>query len=464
MSNWQPDLSGRGGPRYLAIVDAIAEDIRGGRLGPGTRLPPHRDLAWRLKVTVGTVARAYAEAERQGLVSGEVGRGTFVKDPGNEPTLGDFLSAHAVGSGNLLDMAVNRPSGDCNAAEVAAALQDVAGRPDFANLLTYHLDQPPLRLRAAGAAWMQRFGVEVTPEQVVVTTSGQQAIVASLAAVTRPGDSVLVDEFSYPGIRSAATLLGRHLIPVRCDGDGLCPEALEHALAERHGRVIYTIPTVNNPTTVTFPETRRRAIAEIARRHDAVVIEDGIYDFLLADPVTPISRFAPERVIHITSLAKSIAPALRIGYVAAPEGFVGRIAGGVAATTLMVPAVMAEAATVMLDSGVGAECAARQRAEAAVRCRLATSTIAEAVCRSPAAFNVWLPLPPPWTAEDFTAEARRNGVCVTPGASFATAGKPRLEAVRVSISAVPTREALERGLRILAGMLRVQPDGNMVAV
>lgn len=463
MSSWHPDLSGRSGPRYLAIVDAIAEDIRSGRLGPGTRLPPHRDLAWRLKVTVGTIARAYAEAERQGLVSGEVGRGTFVKDPGNEPTLGDFLSAQAVGAGNLLDMAVNRPSGDCNAAVVAAALQEVAGRPDFTNLLTYHLEQPPQHLRAAGAAWMRRFGVDVPAERVVVTTSGQQAIVAALAAVTRPGDGILVEEFSYPGIRSAATLLGRHLVPLRCDGGGLCPEALEQALAERQARVLYVIPTVSNPTTVTFSEDRRRAIAEIARRHDAVIIEDGIYDFLQPEPVPSLTGFAPDRTIHITSLAKSIAPALRIGYVAAPEGFVARIAGGVAATTLMVPAVMAEAATVILESGAGADCAARQQAEAAARCRLATATIAEAVCRSPAAFNVWLPLPSPWNAETFVAEARRNGVCVTPGASFAAA-RPRLEAVRVSVSAVPSRETLERGLRILAGMLRVQPDGNTVAV
>lgn len=463
MSTWHPDLSGHTGPRYQAIVDAIAGDIRTGRLTPGTRLPPHRDLAWRLKVTVGTVARAYAEAERQGLVSGEVGRGTFVKDPGNEPTLGDFLSAHAIGSGNLLDMAVNRPSGDCNAAEVAAALQEVAGRPDFASLLTYHLEQPPLRMRSAGATWLQRFGVEVPPERIVITTSGQQAIVAALAAVTRPGDGILVEEFTYPGVKSAATLLGRHLVAVRCDDQGLCPEALEHALAERHGRVVYTIPTANNPTTVTWPEERRRAIAAIARRYDALIVEDGIYDFLAPDRLPPLSRFMPERVIHITSLAKSIAPALRIGYVAAPEGFVGRIAGGVAATTLMVPAVMAEAATLMIESGVGADCADRQLAEARERRRVATAMIAEAQCHALAAFNVWLPLPAPWSADDFVAEARKNGVCVTPGGSFAI-GKPRLEAVRVSISAVPTRDALERGLRILAGMLRVLPETSTVAV
>ena len=79
MTNWTPDLSGRNGPRYRAIADALAEDVRGGRLAAGTRLPTHRDLAWRLKMTIGTVSRAYAEAERRGLVAGEVGRGTYVR-------------------------------------------------------------------------------------------------------------------------------------------------------------------------------------------------------------------------------------------------------------------------------------------------------------------------------------------------------------------------------------------------
>lgn len=463
MSTWLPDLSGRTGPRYQAIVDAIASDIRAGRLTAGTRLPPHRDLAWRLKVTVGTIARAYAEAERQGLVSGEVGRGTFVKDPGTEPTLGDLLSAQGVGSGNLLDMAVNRPTGNCNAAEVAAALQEVAGRPDFAETLTYHLDQPSQRLRAAGSAWLRRYGVEIPAERIIITTSGQQAIIAALAAVTRPGDGVLVEEFTYPGVKSAATLLGRHLVPIRCDDFGLCPDALEHALAERQGRVLYAIPTVSNPTTVTWQEDRRRAIADIIRRYDGLIIEDGIYDFLAPSPLPPLAGLAPDRVIHITSLAKSIAPGLRIGYAGAPEGFVGRIAGGVAATTLMVPAVMAETAALMIENGTGAACAERQFAEASERRRIASVLLSEGRCLSPASFNTWLPLPAPWSAEDFVAEARKNGLCVTPGGSFSV-GKPRLEAVRVSLSAVPTHEALERGLRILAGMLRVLPETSTLAV
>lgn len=451
MSNWSPELTGSG-PRYLAIVDAIAADIRTGKLTPGTRLPPQRDLAWRLKVTVGTVARAYAEAERQGLVSGEVGRGTFVRDGAAEPqSVGDFLSAHSL-AGNVLDMAVNRPSGDNNAGLLAEAVRAVTRRPDFAGLLSYHLEGNT-RYAAAGAAWFERSGLDVPAERVVVTASGQQAIVACLGAVTRPGDCVLAEEFTYPGIKSAATLLGRQLLPVRCDEGGLCPDAFERALAERHGKVIYLISAGSNPSTATLSEERRRAIVAAARRHDAVIIEDGIYAFLNPSAPPPLAALAPERTLHMTSLAKSVSPALRIGYVAAPDGLVARVAGGVSATTLMVPAVMAEAATQLIEDGGAADCAERQLAEARRRRALATGILGAGTCRGDAAFNLWLPLPPPWRADTFVAEAKGNGVALSPGGSFAV-GRPRYEAVRVSISAAPDHDSLARGLRILAGMLR----------
>ncbi|HZF36691.1 MAG TPA: winged helix-turn-helix domain-containing protein, partial [Candidatus Angelobacter sp.] len=80
MTIWQPDLNSVSGPRYLAIVDALAFDLDNGKLRAGDRLPTHRDLAYRLGVTVGTVTRAYSEAERRGLIKGEVGRGTYIRD------------------------------------------------------------------------------------------------------------------------------------------------------------------------------------------------------------------------------------------------------------------------------------------------------------------------------------------------------------------------------------------------
>src|SRR5438552_19101006 len=122
MTNWTPDLSGRNGPRYRAIAEALAEDVRGGRLAAGTQLPTHRDLAWKLRVTIGTVSRAYAEAERRGLIVGEVGRGTYVRHPaGMAPIMpGDILSE--ARDPDFIDLSINRPGAAGEGAAMVEAL------------------------------------------------------------------------------------------------------------------------------------------------------------------------------------------------------------------------------------------------------------------------------------------------------------------------------------------------------
>lgn len=285
MSNWLPDLSVHAGPKYRAIVDAIAADVDARRLLPGTRMPTHRDLAWRLKVTVGTVARAYTEAERLGLLSGEVGRGTFVTDPERQDSgLGQYLAVAWAPHPGIINMAVNRPSGDQGAWAVGPVLAQLARRPDLPQLLSYNLEVVAQRHRTAGQKWLKLEGAEVPVEQVSVTAGSQQALVAAIATLTRPGDTILAEEYTYPGFKSAVSMLGRSLAGVMMDDGGLIPDEVERGFA-RGARLLYTTATVQNPTTATLSEDRRRAIAEAARRHDAFILEDGVHRFL--DPLAP---------------------------------------------------------------------------------------------------------------------------------------------------------------------------------
>lgn len=465
MTIWLPDLDGRRGPVYRSIVAALADDIRAGRLAPGDRLPPQRDLAWRLKVTVGTVSRAYAEAERLGLVSGEVGRGTFVRDPGRgEPSLAEFLgSQFEPGAETVIDMSVNRPLHG-NAAEVAQALERLSRQPDFGLLLGYHIERAPLRYRSAGAAWLARDGVETSPEGVVVAASGQQAIIAALAAVSRPRDAILAEEFTYPGLKSAAGLIDRRILPLRIDEHGLCPDDLGRALAAGAGRVIYTINSAHNPATCSLPLERRRAVAELARRFDAMIIEDGVYRFLDPAPAPTIASLAPERTVYISTLTKSVCPALRIGFLAVPEGLAARVDAASAAATVMAPLILAEAAAMLIEDDTAGRCAERLRRDCAQRQAMARAILGSA-CHPgvESAFNLWLKLPPPWRAQDYVAEARRNGVAIAGGDAFAV-GKASYEAVRVSLTGAGDEAALQRGLRVLAGLLKVEPDHHQTTV
>lgn len=459
MSIWAPDIAGRRGPKYAAIAEAIAEDVAQGRLAPGTRLPPHRDLAWRLGVTVGTVARAYAEAERRGLVSGHVGRGTYVCEPGSAPsppTIGDYLiptREHAeVQAGRILDLAVNRPCEVGNAAAVAAALQRVAAAPDAGRLLPYRLEGADERHRRAGAAWLAREGMEAPPERVVVSSGGQQAILAAIAATTRPGETVLTEALTYPGLKSTLALLDRRVEGLPLDDHGLMPEAVEAALAQRRGRVIYTIPTLHNPTAATMPAARRRQLAEIVRRHDGLIIEDAAYAFLAAQAPPPLASLAPEHAIYLSTLSKSVAPAMRTGFMAAPERLLRGLQAAINASSIMPSPLLVEAATLMIEDGSAAALAAAQREEMAARHRLVTRRLGTHAGRHGEVFHVWLALPPPWRADLFVAEAHRRGIALSPAGAFAVGGHEG-EHVRISLSGTASQQLLERGLGVLAELL-----------
>lgn len=463
MSNWLPEIAGRSGPIYLAIVDAIAADIACGRLTAGTRLPTHRDLAWRLKVTVGTVARAYAEAERQGLLSGEVGRGTFVRPDCSEPAIAQYLGADVAGRGGIINMALNRPTSDQGAAIIGPAFAALARRPDLPQLLAYNLEPAFARHRAAACKWLAWEKVEARPEEVVIGVGSQQCLIGALAATTRPGDTVLVEDFTYPGIKSALALLGREMRPLATDEGGLIPDELERALAHREGRVLYTIATVHNPLNTILSEGRRRAIAEIVRRHDAHVIEDGIHTFLAPDGPPSIRSFAPERTLYITALAKSVSPGLRVGFLVTPEALRPRAESAVGATTLTLATPLVEVAAMLIEDGSAFEAALAQRAEAEARIRMAVRRLGAAVQPPSASFNVWLPMPANWRSAAFVAEAGRNGVALAPTESFAV-GRPHRDGVRVSISAPADRAEVERGLDVLAGLLAQAPDQVAVTV
>src|SRR5260370_17280734 len=189
MTNWMPDLSGRNRPRYRAIAEAMAEEVRGGRLAAGTQMPTQRDLAWKLHVTIGTISRAYAEAERRGLVAGEVGRGTYVRhSAGVAPvTPGDILGE--TEDPDFIDLTINRPSAAGEGVAIAAALQELAAEPDLAALLDYQapsgLPDDPLPV----AAFLAGCGLATTPEQVVVTAGGQHAMTCVIGALAQPGDT-----------------------------------------------------------------------------------------------------------------------------------------------------------------------------------------------------------------------------------------------------------------------------------
>ena len=460
MTIWSPQLEGRGGPRYRAILDALAQDISTGLLPPQTRLPTHRELAEELGVTVGTVSRAYAEAARRGLVSGEVGRGTFVN--------GAVSAGEGAEAAGLVDLGQNHPPDppmQPQRAALLAALGSVIIHPGAGRLLDYPAAGGNGADREAGASWIGRAGVPVSADDVLVCTGSQHGLTVVLATLLEPGDLLLTEALTYAGVKAVAGLLHLRLRGLPIDAQGLRPDALEDACREGGAKALYLIPTHHNPTTAVMPETRRREVVAVARAHGLAIVEDDVHGLLPEQRPRPIAVLAPERSYYLTSTSKTLAPGLRIAYVAAPPAMVPRLAASLRATTWAVAPLTAAVASAWIRDGTADALLAARRQEARERQAIAALRLAGAdVETQPEAYYLWLRLPEPWRGEAFAAEARARGVVVTPAEAFAVGREPAPHAVRLCLGAARTREALGRGLEVVAKLLHAEDAAGSAVV
>jgi DNA-binding transcriptional MocR family regulator len=451
---WIPDVGKATDlPLYREIVQRLLADIEAGVLSTGARLPPHRDLADRLGVARGTVARAYAEAERLGIVQGSVGRGTFVTDPRGKD--GRYRSVFAPAPDGI-DLSLNYPDHGQDP-ELGPALARLARRSDLQSLLRYQPQRGAERHRALGLAWASRHQVEADLEQIAVCAGAQHAMLVALATAARPGDTVLVEEWTYPGIFAAAATLGLRVQPVACDLHGIKPGALQAICEQRKARVLCTIPTIHNPTTSVLPLERRKRIAAIARASDLALIEDDVLRLRVPDAPPPLQSLAPERTYFIASTSKAICGGLRVAFLVAPPSQMELVAERIWGSLWMASALGAELIAGWIESGVADTVLERRRRAASARQQLADRILQDRPRQShPASDHVWLHLPAPWTTDQFVAEARQRGVTVAPAHVFTpvTRREPR---VRLSLSAARSDGELRHALHLLRDLLDRRP-------
>ena len=460
MTIWQPDIQGSTDPIYLAVAKAISADVAAGRLQPGDRLPTHRELARRLGVSIGTVTRGYVEAERRGVISGETGRGTYVRGPVSPKPVPYSNPPSAPAT---IDLSANYPfyAHDPDLAEAFGRLS----KQDVSLLLRYHPARPDARHLAAAVRWMQTLGVEAEPDQVVITAGAQHALAAVLFALTQPGDLLLADELTYPGLIALAELRGLRLQGIALDDDGMIPEALRAACRQRNAHVLYCMPTLQNPTSAIMPEERRRQLVEIAREHDLLILEDDMLRPMVPQAPPPLVQLAPERTLFVASLSKAVAAGLRVAYIVAPTFAREKLRHAVWATVWMPSPVTVEIATLWIEDGTAELTTERKRAEAVARQQLARELLGpDSFHVQPAAFSIWLALPEGQSAADFVVEAARRRVSLTPSGSFAVPPLAPPPAVRLSLGAAEDRKQLQAGLMIVADMLHGGPQHQMAFV
>lgn len=453
MSDWIPDLSRSDKPRYIAIADVIAEDVKSGRLTGGDQLPPQRKLATRLSIDFTTVARGYVEAQRRGLIESRVGQGTFVSgarrsarlDSGARPEIVD-LSMNLPPEPNDPDL-LDRMREGC--AEV--------GR-DLVSLLRYQGFGGTRADKDAASAWLGRRALVPKQERIFVVPGAHPAIMGILSLLAKAGETVLCEAVTYPGVRSIAAQLSLNLIGLPMDGDGIEPDALAHACETLAPKALYLNPTLQNPTTITVPAARREAIVAVARRHRLPIVEDDAYGFIPSHGVHPLAAIAPDVTWHIAGLAKCIGAGLRAAYVVVPDAKSGwPFAAALRAATVMASPFTVALATRWIEDGTADMILRFIRAETAARQKLVASILPAGSYRAdPLSFNLWVPLPTPWTRSAFVGHMRSTRIGIVASDAFVVAGDPG-EAVRVCLGGPSSRERIRDAMEFMAHALTEEP-------
>ena len=453
---WRPALNADAGSLHEQLMGALRREIAAGALAPGTRLPTHRELAQRLGIGIGTVTKAYAEASRIGLLTSQVGRGTYV--------------AGASGAGQateLIDLTLN----------LAPLPPSMSRLPDALGRLRVERDLPVLAEfaphlgfeahRRAGAAWLRRAArlEDADWRRLAICGGAQQATFLALDSLCQPGDVVMAEAVTFHGFKSIAEYRGWDLIGLDLDGDGVRPEALEQAAASGRSKVLFLQPTLQNPTATTMPRSRRDEIVRIARRYDLTIVESDVYGPLawrsegpVGEDAVPLAVLAPERTFYASGLSKVVASGLRTGFLIVPDAdALGKIAKAIRAIMYSASAFGPQIATHWIEDHVADDILRDIAGLASVRTAIARRRLGQWM--SPPShdgtLHTWVPLPQA-TAERVAIEARRNGVLLTPPSAPAVADST-VAGLRICACAPRDIETLERALSVIASALKQQP-------
>jgi DNA-binding transcriptional MocR family regulator len=453
MADWTPDLATSDKPHYLAIADAIADDIGAGRLAAGDRLPPQRKLAKRLDVDFTTVARGYVEAQRRGLIESKVGQGTFVRDK-PKPRRGQQMPPPRP-----VDLSMNLPPepDDPELIERMQAGVEFVSR-DIVSLLRYQGFGGTQADKDAASSWLGRRALVPAQERIFISPGAHPALLGILTILAKPGDAILCEAITYPGIRSIAAQLGLTLIGLPMDAEGIEVDALVEACKKTKPRALYLNPTLQNPTTLTISDQRRRDIADTARHFGLPIVEDDAYGFIPPHGHAPFAAIAPDLTWHVAGLAKCIGAGLRAAYVVVPDTrSTWPFAAALRAATVMASPFTVALVTRWIEDGTADTLLRFIRNETAARQKLVSEILPKGIYQSdPLSFNIWLEVPAPWNRAAFVEHMRSTGIGMVASDAFTSLGPPP-EAVRVCLGGPIGRPRLAAGLEYMTHALTESP-------
>ena len=474
-------------PLYRQLADHLSALIEAGRLPPGERIPPSRELAAALGLSRNTVSRALDALAAAGLIEPHVGRGTFVRRgaprlraAGREGASAEpgfawraLLSARVralrgpdvLAPGPAAPVRFDFRPGriDASALPTAAlqtAWQRALGRlPEHANELD-PLGHRPLRVALARALGAR--GIACAAAEVLITGGAQQAFDLIARALVEPGDAVALEQPGWFGAALAFRAAGADLLGVPVDDEGLRVADLERLLRVRRPKLVVATPAVQMPTGVALSEARRAALLALADRAQMPIVEDDFDGELrLAGPARPALKTLDRagQVLYVGTFSKALFPGLRLGYLVAPRALLGRLALLRIATSMQAPLLAQVAVAELLENGVLERHVRRVRRLLAERLRALQGALAaelpEARVREPAGGTaVWVELPAGVDARALATACAARGIALVTGDPFRLDGEGP-PALLLSF-ATETPDAIRAGVAELAAELRRQ--------
>lgn len=442
--------------RYKEIVAEFSEKIRNGIFTPGMKLPTHRDLAKMRKMSLVTASRVYAELEAMGLVVGETGRGTFVREISLPPGLG--IDQPAVSE--AIDLNFNYPALPTQTELLRQALKQLASAGNLETLLRYQPHNGRLHERVFIAKYLQDKNITTSPENIVMTSGAQHGLTIAAMTLLKPGDLVAVDDVTYPGFKILADLYHFELISIPTTQAGLDLRKLEDLCNHRKIKAIYTMPTMHNPLGYVMSLDDRLTLVTLAKRYHFWMIEDAVYQFLLEDSPPALVTLYPEKTLYISSFSKSIAPGLRVGFILSPLTQIPTIERIIRCTTWNTPAMLTHIICQWLETGIVTQIEKEKRQDAQYRQSLAQKILGDSttlkIVSHPSSYFVWIPLPEEVRAEAVAKMLLDKGISVSTAAPFATSHIVP-HAIRLALGSVEI-SILENALEMVKSAINYHID------
>ena len=420
--------------RYKAVVDRYAQAIRSGQLPAGSRLPTHRTLAAGERISLATATRVYRELEEMGLVSGETGRGTFVRDLSLPP--GHGVDQQVVAA-DVVDLNFNYPSLPEQGDALREALRQLAMAGDIDSHLRYqpHAGRLAERDIIARHLTCQHFAPDA--ENVLIVNGAQHGLAVTVMGLLRPGDVVAVDALTYSGFKALAALYHLELAAIPCRPEGPDLQALHTLCQQRRVRAVYTMPTLHNPLGWVLNTGQRQALADLARQHDLLIIEDAAYARLVSRPPPPVVSYAPERTVYVTGFSKNIATGLRVGGVISPPRYRPEIERAIRATTWNTPTLISSLICAWIEDGTVARFETQKRQDARQRQQVAREVLCGLpVVSHPDSYFVWLPLGEESRADRLANALMERRISVSTAEPFCVSATIP-QALRIALGSVP---------------------------